>query len=113
MKVTVNNIKDINYVEGYALDFGKKFLKSLLIDVNELNDTLINKNQSNKQIYIDYENKHTEYSPERTDPCPDYYGMFSLRFEKNQYEKIGDMMTLTELDDAICLLSNFVEFDKY
>ena len=113
MKVTVNNIKDINYVEGYALDFGKKFLKSLLIDVNELNDTLINKNQSNKQIYIDYENKHTEYSPERTDPCPDYYGMFSLRFEKNQYEKIGDMRTLTELDDAICLLSNFVEFDKY
>lgn len=113
MKVTVDNIANIKYINDYhAIETGKGILKSLMIDLKELNDMLINKNQSNKQIYIDYENKHTEYSPERTDPCPDYYGMFSLRFEKNPYEKIGDMMTLNELDDAICLLYNFIEFGK-
>ena len=113
MKVTLNNINDIKYIYDYHnQEIGKNILRSLMIDLKELNEMLIDKNQPNKQIYIDYENKHTEYSPERTDPCPDYYGMFSLRFEKNQYEKIGDMMTLNELDNAICLLSNFIEFGK-
>ena len=113
MKVTLNNINDIKYIYDYHnQEIGKSILRSLMIDLKELNEMLIDKNQSNKQIYIDYENKHTEYSPERTDPCPDYYGMFSIRFEKNPYEKIGDMMTLNELDNAICLLSNFIEFGK-
>jgi hypothetical protein len=111
MKVTVDNIKDIDYINDYhAIETGKKLLRSLLVDIEELNQLLIDKNESYRQVYIDYENKHTEYSPERTDPCPDYYGLFTLRFIKNPYETIGEPMTLDELDSAICLLINFTEF---
>ena len=111
MKVTVDNIKDIDYINDYrAIETSKKLLRSLLVDIEELNQLLIDKNESYRQVYIDYENKHTEYSPERTDPCPDYYGLFTLRFIKNPYETIGEQMTLDELDSAICLLINFTEF---
>lgn len=111
MKVTIDNIKDIDYIyDYYAIETGKKLLKSLLVDIEELNQLLIDKNESYRQVYIDYENMHTEYSLERTDPCPDYYGLFTLRFVKNPYEIIGEPMTLNELDSAICLLTNFTEF---
>lgn len=110
MKVTINNIANIEYISDYNLEYGKMILKALLDDVKELNDLLIDKGESYRQIYIDYINEHTEYSPERVDPCPDYYGMFTLRFEKNPYEIIGDVMLLDELDNAICMLINFMEF---
>jgi len=110
MKVTVDNIKNIEYIDGFALDYGQKLLKSLLTDLGELNYLLIDKGESYRQVYINYEDKHTEYSPEQVDPCPDYYGMFTLRFEKNPYETVGDIMTLDELDNALCILINFVEF---
>lgn len=120
MKVTFDNIKDIKYIEGYNKDYGvdanyttvdgQKLLKSLLNDLYELNNLLIDKDESYREIYINYEDKHTEYSPERTDPCPDYYGMFTLRFVKNPYETIGDVMSLDELDNALCILINFTEF---
>ena len=120
MKVTFDNIKDIKYIEGYNKDYGveanhttvdgQKLLKSLLNDLGELNNLLIDKDESYREIYINYEDKHTEYSPERTDPCPDYYGMFTLRFVKNSYETIGDVMSLDELDNALCILINFIEF---
>lgn len=120
MKVTIDNIKEVKYIEGYNKDYGvdalyntidgQNLLKSLLIDLDELNDLLKDKGESYRQIYINYEDKHTEYSPERVDPCPDYYGMFTLRFEKNPYETVGDIMTLNELDSAICILINFTEF---
>lgn len=111
MKITKENIDNIDYIyDYYSIDTGKKLLKSLLIDIEELNQLLIDKNESYRQIYIDYENMHTEYSMERTDPCSDYYGLFTLRFVKNPYETIGEPMTLDELDNAICLLTNFIEF---
>lgn len=110
MKVTIDNIKNIKYIDGYALDYGKRHLKAILKDVDELNDLLKDKGESYRQIYINYEDEHTKYSPERVDPCPDYYGMFTLRFEKNQYETIGEVMSLDELDNAICILINFTEF---
>ena len=111
MKVTIDNIKDIKYISGYSsITIGRDILKLLLIDIDELNNLLKDKDESYRQIYIDYEDQHTEYSAERTDPCPDLYGMFSLRFEKNHYETIGEIMTLNELDSAICLLTNFIEF---
>ena len=42
--------------------------------------------------------------------CLLFYGLFSLRFEKNPYETVGDMMTLEELDTILCALVNFMEF---
>ena len=105
MKVTKNNIKEIN------LNHNDLELLNALLDVlQELNQELIDLGELYMQLYIDYEDTHTEYSPERVDPCPDYYGMFTLRFEKNQYETVGDYMTLEELDQALLILCNFVEF---
>jgi hypothetical protein len=111
MKLTLDNIDCITYIYGlYDLDTGKKLLKSLIIDVDDFNKLLIDKNESYRQIYIDYEDNHTDYSCERTDPCIDYYGMFSLRFNMNPYETIGDIMTLEELDTVLNVLINFAEF---
>lgn len=111
MKVTVDNINTIDYFYGDN-HFVKKtlinrgLLTSLLLDIAEFNNQI----DENKHIYIDYENEHTEYSPERTDPCPDYYGCFRLRFENNPTETIGDYVDLWTLDNVICALINFVEF---
>ena len=113
MKVTTDNIGDIKFIHDFeyrSLQESKNLLISLLIDVKGLNALLINDNKSNKQIFIDYENEHTEYSPERTDPSPDYYGTFTLRFENDPVEKIGPNMDLDDLDTMICGLYNFIEY---
>ena len=60
-------------------------------------------------MFIEYENAHTVYSPERTDPCPDYYGCFTLRWENEPSETIGDFMTLDELDTVLCALNDVLE----
>lgn len=113
MKVTQENIKNIKYVYNWnSLSSAQNYLKSLLIDLLELNNELDNKNESYKKLYIDYEDKHTGYSPERTDPCPDYYGLFTLRFENKPYETVGEVMDLNELDTVLCALVNFIEFRK-
>ena len=115
MKVTFDNIKKIDYFirnceEEYDYETGQLMLKSILTDLNELNELLINHNQSYKQLYLDWQDYHNEYSPERTDPCPDYYGLFTLRFEKNPYETVGDEMTIHEIENALFVLINFEEF---
>ena len=104
MKVTIDNYKKIIPKENQSLMFG------LLIDLEELNTELDDIQESYRKLYIDYITEHTEYSPERTDPCPDYYGMYKLVFEKNPYENVGTEMTIEELDSALCILINFVEF---
>lgn len=104
MKVTIDNFKGIIPVKDQPL------CEALLIDLMELNQLLEDKDEAYRKLYIDYEVNHTEYSAERVDPCPDYYGMFSLRFEKDSYETVGDYMTIVELDNIMCALINFVEF---
>lgn len=111
MKVTYENINDIKYIQGSKnLEYDLTILDAILIDVEELNQLLEDKDESYRKIFIDYYDTHTEYSPEWTEPSPDYYGMFTLRFEKDPYEIIGLEMTLDELDSAMCLLINFTEF---
>lgn len=110
MKVTQENIKEIKYVYNWnSSDSAQNYLKSLLIDLLELNNELDKKNESYKKLYIDYEDKHTEYSPERTDPCPDYYGLFRLRLENNTKDIIGLELSLDELDTTLCEFVNFAE----
>ncbi|MCH5167947.1 MAG: hypothetical protein J1F35_08725 [Erysipelotrichales bacterium] len=80
----------------------------LLCLLRDLSD--INKNLNNK-IYIDKQYHHDVYSCERTDPCPDYYGLYSLKIENNPRESLEfEPMTIDELDGAICLLYGFCEF---
>lgn len=97
MKVTKENISEIKFKN----DWDKSRLLALLKDLEELNS------KSNKpEIYIDYQTFHNEYSSERVDPCPDYYGYYTLRTTD---ETIGIEMTLDELDRTICTLIEFVE----
>ena len=104
MKVTLDNYKDLIPKDNQLL------MHALLEDLNELNTELENLQEPYRKLYIDYITEHTEYSTERTDPCPDYYGMYRLRFEKNSYETVGLEMTIKELDNALCVLINFTEF---
>lgn len=80
----------------------KHLLKALLIDLKDINKYC-------PGIYIEWIDKHTEYSPEWTDPCPDYYGMYQLRHDKYNEEIIGIEMDIDLLDASLCLLNNFVE----
>jgi len=111
MKVTNENIDNIEFIYDFFNRKNKiEILKGLMIDLMELNQLLEDKGESYRKLYIDYIDEHTEYSPERTDPCPDYYGMFRLRFENDPYETVGLEMTIDELDTILCALINFMEF---
>ena len=107
MKVTKEVIKTLN-----ISDSDKRLLNALLLDVEELNNELDNRNQYWKKVYIEYQDWHNEYSPERVDPCPDYYGYYFLRFEDNESESCSTEMNIHELDIVLCALINLVEYDK-
>lgn len=112
MKVTKENIK---YIQHYAtwktkydvpLNQINEIMVSLIDELEEINEifgTVFGK------LYIDYIDKHTEYSPERVDPCPDYYGMFRLCSEDAPYDSIGEEMTIEELDSIMCVLSDLAD----
>jgi hypothetical protein len=53
--------------------------------------------------------EHTEYSPERVDPCPDYYGMYRL-WQGNK--TLGIEMDLEILDYVLAVLSD-IFIDNY
>lgn len=97
MKLTKDNISTLDIKENE-----KKLLKVLLADIDIIN--IFN----NKKLYVDWQDFHTEYSPEWTDPCPDYYGYYTLRFEHKPYEIVGVEMTIDDLDSALCLLIEFM-----
>jgi hypothetical protein len=111
MKVTVDNIKDITYFAGIKdkIENNQSLLQALLIDLEEFNTILENNSKGDKKLFIDYIDTHTEYSPERTDPCPDYYGLFRLRLENNTKDIIGIELSLNELDTTLCEFVNFAE----
>lgn len=103
MKLTKDNYKE------YVPEKDQNLFESLLIDLQELNQILEDNDEKYRQLYIDIETEHTEYSAERVEPCPDYFGMYTLRFELNPYETVGTEMTIHELDSAMCILCNFIE----
>lgn len=93
MRLTKENLGGIQLE-----DKDKRLLIGNLSDINELNC------MTGKDFYLDWQDFHDEYSPERTDPCPDYYGYFSIR-ENSHYSTIGEMYpTVKELDNAIIVL---------
>ena len=87
-------------------DYEKGLLNALLQDLEEINHNLPLHSPNLELEWID---THTEYSPERTDPCPDYYGMYRV-WRGDDY--IGVEMDLNTLDSALCLLYNFVIEDN-
>lgn len=83
----------------------QELILSLLSDIDEINQKTKNK------IYIEQQDYHNRYSPERTEPCPDYFGYYSLKIENVEGECLEyEPMTLDELDSAICVLCGFCEF---
>lgn len=77
---------------------------SLMLDVEEINMS----DSSIGHIDIEWIDTHTEYSAERVDPCPDYYGMYRI-YRDGTY--LGCEMDLDTLDSAICVLHNYVIYD--
>jgi len=78
-------------------------LKSLLFDLNQINQT-----GKFPELGIEYIEEHTDYSPERVDPCPDYYGMYRL-FKVKTGDTVGEPMTLDNLDLVLCILFELLE----
>ena len=101
MIVTENNIKDIP-----ISDKDKSLLNALLQDLEEINHNLP---LHTYDICIDWIDKHTEYSPERVDPCPDYYSMYRL-WQGNK--TLGIEMDLEVLDYVLAVL-NGIFVDDY
>lgn len=80
-----------------------KLLESLLDDLEIINS------QNNIHVELHQVDKHTEWSPERTDPCPDYYGMYYLYIPKIN-EMLGDYMSVDDLNEIMFVLSEFSEY---
>lgn len=100
MKVTYENIEDLPIDNK-----DKVILKALLTDIDEINNANLK-----DPIYINWEENHTEYSPERTEPCPDFYGTYSL-IRSTTKDKLGVEMDLDTLDIALCLLNNYIIYE--
>lgn len=93
MRITRENVGKIPLE-----DKDKRLLVSIILDVNELNA------MTGKDFFLDWQDFHDEYSPERTDPCPDYYGYFSI-MESSYDSTVGEKYpTIKELDNAILVL---------
>ena len=95
MKITNETIKEVPKKE-------QELLKALLQDVEEINKIAKN------PIEIIYQDWHNEYSPERTDPCPDYYGYY--RILTNNNETIGEEMTINDLDNALMIINETLNY---
>jgi hypothetical protein len=96
MKITRENYKTIIPKKEQNL------LKALLDDLDD-----INKYHNDNKLYIDWQEWHDEYSCERTDPCPDYYGYYSVKFENLPNETVGTVMTINDLDSTLCILFSY------
>ena len=100
MKATYENIEDLPIDNK-----DKVILKALLTDIDEINNANLK-----DPIYIDWEEYHTKYSPEWTDPCPDLYGTYSL-IRSTTKDKLGVEMDIDTLDIALCLLNNYIIYE--
>ena len=77
--------------------------------ISLLDDLEIINSQHNTNIELHQVDKHTEWSPERTDPCPDYYGMYYLYIPETK-ETIGDYMYIDDLNETMYILSEFSDY---
>lgn len=99
--------------ECQAIEESKKgFVASLLDDIDEYNKMVTSKGHHELRVELSVQVEHNEYSPERTDPCPDYYGMYRLHFEIDRSKTVGMEMDLDMLDNCLMHLNNLAEMLK-
>ena len=107
MKITEEILKNNQMLCESISNMDKSILSALLIDLQEVNEINRKRGKMNMDLYIDFQDWHDEYSPERTDPCPDYYGMYRIKLESDPDYTLGDAMTLAELDNLIFFLNEY------
>lgn len=93
MKLTKDNYSTIIPIQ-------EQLLFSVILDSLKYINEYINDNQ----MFIDWQDYHDEYSEERTDPCIDFYGSYTIRYEHNPQNVIGSRMTIEELDNILSFL---------
>lgn len=94
MKITKDNYKVVPQSEEALL--------LALLEELESNDVLPH------DIEIHWQSWHDEYSPERVDPCPDFYGTYAIKWEGSP-EYIARYMSVDDLDDHLCTLFSAFE----
>lgn len=99
MKVTKENLEKLPESE-------RLLMSSLLDDIEEINTTI---SGSGKELYIDRQDYHDEYSPERTDPCPDYYGYYRI-IGIGLFGDIGWPVKIDDLDYEILVIADIVRY---
>lgn len=102
MKVTNDNLNMLPEKE-------RDLAKALLTDILEINNwSHVGGHGADKDVWLDWQDYHDEYSPERTDPCPDYYGYYAImQKSKDGLEVICDKMPLKDIDWLVCGLLDY------
>ena len=81
----------------------QKRILALLKDLEDINS------MSKVMLYIDLQDLHNEWSPERVDPCPDYYGCYRLKSKDG--ETFGLEMDIEDLDNCMCVLYDYLMYE--
>lgn len=96
MKVTKDNLDIIE-------DKDERNLVKLLLE--ELEAGINSRLSDHQKIYITYDLEHTDYSPEWTEPMPDFYHTYAICSDALDYT-LADGLRIHELDSAICCLDS-------
>ena len=81
----------------------QKRILALLKDLEDINS------MSKVMLYIDLQDLHNEWSPERVDPCPDYYVCYRLKSKDG--ETFGLEMDIEDLDNCMCVLYDYLMYE--
>ena len=90
MQVTKENL---NLLPEKERDYVKNLLDYDLQEINSFNKGVFT---------IHWQEYHDEYSPERTDPCPDFYGMYYIRKDNNRVMYLP--VTFQEINEYLFFL---------
>lgn len=99
MKLTEQNYKE------YLSDKYNGLMLSLFEDLKFINDKLKN----NKEIYIDYQDYHDEYSPENLEAHDNFGCLRLIITDGSEIDSICGEMTVEEIDFALCIIYSLLE----
>lgn len=110
MKLTLDNFESI--LKKYKKDISSceiSMMHALLTDCIEYNTSGVFPHE----IEIHIITEHTKYSPEWTEPCPDYYGTYYIKYaDVDDY--IIDCLDIDRLDNAMfALCEAFEQLKKF